>query len=82
MNELKLPKTLEAIRVDKKMKSEANRLLTDYYLHYPDNIHAGIAKVLNCVLVTKDRLLLSIARMDGIKSVKPEELVMGTRVTC
>lgn len=81
-NEFKLQKTFKVIRVDSRIKSEANRLLTDYYLHYPDNFHASIAKVLNCVLVTKDRLLLSIARMDGIKSVKPEELVMGTRVTC
>ena len=70
--EFKLQKKFDVIRVDNKIKSEAIRLLTEYYLHYPDNFHAGIAKVLNCVLVTKDRLLLSIARMDGIKSVKPE----------
>jgi len=80
-DELSLGSEFKVIKANYRMMSEAIRIKDEYYLHYPDYIHAGIAKVLNCILVTKDRFLLNVSKRDGIDSIIPEEFAFASSVS-
>jgi len=80
-DELSLGSKLKVIKANYRMLSEAIRIWNEYFLHYPDYIHAGIAKVLDCVLVTQDGFLLRVSKRDGIDSRKPEEFAFANSVS-
>jgi len=50
---------------------EAQRILT----HPPDNMHIAAAKLEGAAIVSFDRLLLRIARAEGIEAYDPQQLL-------
>ncbi|MBN2335815.1 PIN domain-containing protein [Candidatus Bathyarchaeota archaeon] len=66
---------LEKIIVDRNAADEAVHLSSVYGVHRLDALHAALARMNHCLLVTFDRDLRHAARMAGVDVTDPRSLV-------
>jgi predicted nucleic acid-binding protein len=66
---------LKIIKLTEKIAEEAVHFGSSYGVHKADALHAMLAKMNGCVLVTLDNELLEAAKRFSVPAKKPDELI-------
>ena len=75
LREFVLSDKIEIVKVSRKVTQDASYLYSTTGIHMTDAIHAVVALVNQCILVTRDRELSNAAKSIDLFCCRPEDLI-------